>query len=1075
MTEYRITAKIDPQTAAGASKVKQDLRGIQTEAKTTEKALDNAVSKPKASAAPEIQKVKDGLQEVNRTSAALTKTNSGLSSSLGGILNSTKGVAAESLRLNNILNDAKAMFTNGTLSAERYARVQDVVRAGLERTRLAQAALAASQATGGAGATVGPAVGGGAGVAGAEALARSLEKVAESAKAADGPLAGTADAVGGLAGEAVSAADGFKDAGGKIGLFASFLAGPVGIAVGTFIPLLIEIGVEAFNSGNEIDAMVDKLKEDARQTELAARAKEVYARSMEGVTAAIREQNKELKENLQTQRDVLIEGSKQARINLETFKQRRADAKLALDAAKAELEAQSIRAANQSGTHFGDAARLAVEREAERVRDAQKAYDDLSKTVALAEENIRRADAALAQDSAKTAIDPIKKINAEYDQLIKNKIEESVAAKRSSDSLAAELTLLEKRREKALEAAEAEKKLNKERSDGVAIFRSQRQAVSIAGKELQKEGYRVNEGVDFGGVTPGAHKSSHVNAIDVNVGTGTTEANVPDLRAKFDAAARRYQSRGYKVLWNGWVYSPGGNGPSYRIPAGQDQHHDHLHLEAPKTIVGKPTGASTEAQYNREQSDAEQEAERQARVEEQARDFVASVVNNAAQRGLPNNRAGQLQAAIDDAFADFERRFNRAADATEKLTIKTALTDADAREQAQHFEEAYNKPLERQMALAGKTGIERDILNAKLEEAEKKGSALTAAEEKTIETSIRGNDALSRKAQILEQLRDPLENYRATLEALNGLLADGEINQTSYNARLAEMAAQAAGVTAGLPGVDPNSGMAYEDVSKVADEKARYALQLESFATYRDQLLEMGVNYDALELAARQQHLANLDAIEAARKDVQLSAAQDIAGSLVSIAESSLGKQSAVYKAAFATEKAAAIARSIVAIQTGIAQASSLPFPANLGAMAIVAAQTASIIGNIRAVTLAFKDGGEVVGPGGPRSDSVPARLSNGEFVVNAKATAKNKPLLEAINNGQQISESRAAAEGAAGRGAAAQVVVQPNPAPQVNIRQINVTDPRMVSEYLATPEGTQVFTNWVNANPELIARAANN
>src|SRR3546814_17358483 len=93
------------------------------------------------------------------------------------------------------------------------------------------------------------------------------------------------------------------------------------------------------------------------------------------------------------------------------------------------------------------------------------------------------------------------------------------------------------------------------------------------------------------GITPGAHKSSHVNAIDVNVGSGTTEANVPDLRAKFDAAARRYQSRGYKVLWNGWVYSPGGNGSSYRIPAGQTKHNDPLPLEAPKQIVGKPPRA----------------------------------------------------------------------------------------------------------------------------------------------------------------------------------------------------------------------------------------------------------------------------------------------------------------------------------------------------------------------------------------------------------------------------------------------------------------------------------------------------
>src|SRR3546814_13429538 len=61
-----------------------------------------------------------------------------------------------------------------------------------------------------------------------------------------------------------------------------------------------------------------------------------------------------------------------------------------------------------------------------------------------------------------------------------------------------------------------------------------------------------------------------------------------------------------------------------------------------------------------------------------------------------------------------------------------------------------------------------EILNAKLEEAEKKGSALTATEERQIETGIRGNDLLSRKAQLLEQIRAPLEEYRNTIEALNG-------------------------------------------------------------------------------------------------------------------------------------------------------------------------------------------------------------------------------------------------------------------------------------------------------------------
>lgn len=50
---------------------------------------------------------------------------------------------------------------------------------------------------------------------------------------------------------------------------------------------------------------------------------------------------------------------------------------------------------------------------------------------------------------------------------------------------------------------------------------------------------------------------------------------------------------------------------------------------------------------------------------------------------------------------------------------------------------------------------------------------------------------------------------------------------------------------------------------------------------------------------------------------------------------------------------------------------------------------------------LGFSTGGYVSGPGTSRSDSIPARLSDGEFVVNAQATAKHRPLLDAINSGR--------------------------------------------------------------------------
>lgn len=43
-------------------------------------------------------------------------------------------------------------------------------------------------------------------------------------------------------------------------------------------------------------------------------------------------------------------------------------------------------------------------------------------------------------------------------------------------------------------------------------------------------------------------------------------------------------------------------------------------------------------------------------------------------------------------------------------------------------------------------------------------------------------------------------------------------------------------------------------------------------------------------------------------------------------------------------------------------------------------------------------DGGYISGPGGPRDDAIPAMLSNGEFVVNAAATARHLDLLHQIN-----------------------------------------------------------------------------
>ena len=61
----------------------------------------------------------------------------------------------------------------------------------------------------------------------------------------------------------------------------------------------------------------------------------------------------------------------------------------------------------------------------------------------------------------------------------------------------------------------------------------------------------------------------------------------------------------------------------------------------------------------------------------------------------------------------------------------------------------------------------------------------------------------------------------------------------------------------------------------------------------------------------------------------------------------------------------------------------------------------ASTTDYLRAQAQGHADGGWITGPGGPRDDKVKARLSPGEFVVNAAQAGKHAGLLEAINAGE--------------------------------------------------------------------------
>lgn len=126
---------------------------------------------------------------------------------------------------------------------------------------------------------------------------------------------------------------------------------------------------------------------------------------------------------------------------------------------------------------------------------------------------------------------------------------------------------------------------------------------------------------------------------------------------------------------------------------------------------------------------------------------------------------------------------------------------------------------------------------------------------------------------------------------------------------------------------------------------------------------------DQAEIAMAKTHKENLKKIEQDKVDEinqtnqqMLGDASTIFDGLAGIAKAYGGEQSASYRALFAISKAFSIAQATMSIATGLGKAQELGWPANLGAMANVAATGASIMSTISGANFsgAYDKGGYI-------------------------------------------------------------------------------------------------------------------
>lgn len=156
-------------------------------------------------------------------------------------------------------------------------------------------------------------------------------------------------------------------------------------------------------------------------------------------------------------------------------------------------------------------------------------------------------------------------------------------------------------------------------------------------------------------------------------------------------------------------------------------------------------------------------------------------------------------------------------------------------------------------------------------------------------------------------------------------------------------------------------------------------------------------------LAIQQQGQQNQEALSTAIYAAQMQSAQNSFSGITDSMGTMFGEQSAMYKAAFVTQKAFAIAQAALQLPMAMGQAlAGLPFPANIAAMASVVGLMATITSSITsAAAVGFSSGG-YTGPGGKYQ---PAGIAHkGEYIFDQASTNRiGVSTLEAIRKGQPL------------------------------------------------------------------------
>lgn len=474
---------------------------------------------------------------------------------------------------------------------------------------------------------------------------------------------------------------------------------------------------------------------------------------------------------------------------------------------------------------------------------------------------------------------------------------------------------------------------------------------------------------------------------------------------------------------------------------------------------------------------------------------IGANAKNAFLEGFDQDFVGQLEDIVAPALTKITEEARKIAKQRLATTAKAESKLDERGEVSTELPFALREQLrllKEEQATLKLTSKERKLQNELLKIEQKLRSSnvsLNDPQRELLANAIKLTQALREQAEVLGSIRDPQEAIAQRQATLNQLYRSGAITIAEFNNEMFQLVQAQSDLNMAQGDSTFFDGF-ISGISSMTDAVRNFAAESgmvfgsffeslsEGFANSIADAVLFGSSFrDAIRDVARQalssllsgliqvgiQHVLN-------RTLVQTSTAAQLTGiAAVNTATVAASSTAAVASAAASHTATTAIVTDQAAIAASAAPAAALTSVSSFGSAAFIG--LAALAAVLAFSKNSFADGGHVSGAGTSRSDSIPAMLSNGEFVVNAKAASRFRPQLEAMNSGKPAQGGNQNASSQNNQGGSSNQV-QPQGG---DTKIINVLDPGLVGDFLTSSQGERVLVNVIERNASSISQLLRN